>query len=318
MKLIKGLKLSREFYLFIFIILIVFAITVFSEGFLNIANIEHILLNVTYIVVAAIGMNLIILTGNIDVSFGSILAVVALAMGNMAVSGISAWIYVPVALVIGTLLGALNGFIVAYGKVPAIITTLGMNQLLRGAILLITGGRWVANLPASFRNIGGGRLFSVPIPIIVTIVVVLAAIWFMKHTPYCRSIYAVGSNRSAAELAGINSKGVILGVYAIAGLLIGISTVIYTTRFTSVQNNVGIGFEMMCISAVVIGGTSITGGSGRIQGTVLGALLAAILTTGLVFLRISTFWMQMVLGALIILAVLSSSMHSKREKETVS
>lgn len=312
MKILRSLKASREFYLLLFIAFIVAAITIFTDGFLDPQNIEDMALNATYIIVASIGMNLIIITGNIDVSFGSILAVAALISANMCQAGLPATVYAPAALVIGAVLGALNGLLIAYCRVPAIIATLGMTQLLRGGIILFTQGYWVTNLPASFRSIGGGRLLGIPIPILVTVVAVILAAWLMQYFPFGRSIYAVGSNRHAAELAGINPKKVVLWVYILAGLFVGIATIIYATRFTAVQSNAGKGFEMVCISAVVVGGTNIDGGSGRIAGTVLGALLSSILTTGLIFLRVSSYWVQVVLGGLIIVAVLIGTNQDRR------
>ncbi len=311
------MKHNRELYLFLFIVLIVAVIAMTANGFLATQNVLDMLLNATYVVVASIGMNMIILTGNIDISFGSILAVCALVMGNMCQAGFSASEYVVAAIVIGGVLGAVNGFLVAYCNVPSIIATLGMNQLLRGLIILITQGYWVTNLPASFRSIGAGRFMDIPIPIIVAVVALIIAAWFMKYTYFGRSIYAVGSNRTASFLAGINPNRVVFAVFVSAGLLVGLATVIYATRFTAVQSNAGKGFEMVCISAVVVGGTSINGGSGKVAGTMLGALLASILSTGLIFMHISSYWVRVVLGGLIIVAVLIGTAERRQEQESL-
>ena len=309
--------LTKEAFVGIFLIMLVVFLNFTTVGFLTSQNILDILLDISFILVAAIGMTMIIITGNIDVSFGSILAVLALTAGQLAKAGVPVPVYFLIILVLGGILGGINGILITKFKVPSIIATLGMIQIHRGLIVVITQGYWIHELPPSFNYIGTGRLLGIQIPTLIAAVVVVIAWWFMKYSRFSRKIYAVGSNKEAARLAGINVNKVVLLVFIMAGVLVAIATMIYATRFITIQSNAGIGFEMVVITAVVVGGTNIMGGSGKIWGTVLGALLLGVIGTGLTFLKISSYWEQTFQGLLILVAVLGGVSQYYKERKTI-
>lgn len=302
----------REVHLLLFILLLTILLTAINSTFISATNIKDILLNVSYVIVASVGMNLILITGNIDISFGGMLAVLSLTAATLCEQGVHAAVYYPVTIVMGALLGMINGFVVTKLRVPAIITTLAMNQILRGGILVFTQGYWVTNLPRSWYNLGNASILGLQTPLFVALIVSIATILFMRYAPFARSIYAVGSNKDAAMLVGINADRVIWIVYIIAGAFVGLATMVYATRFTAVQSNAGVDFEMTCITAAIIGGTSTKGGTGTFLGTILGALLVGMIRTGLVLSHVSSYWEQAFIGMVILISVLISSYEDIR------
>lgn len=299
-KKVKG----RELFLLTFIVILVAVLSITTVSFFTWPNLKDILLNVSYVIVAGAGMTMVIITGNIDVSLGAMLAALSLTMGQMAKAGVPMLVYCLLTILMGIVLGGIAGLLIGRCKVSAIICTLGLSNIYRGMIVVITNGEWVQELPESFNAIGKGEIFDIPIPIIIAITVALLLNWYMKNTRMGRSIYAAGSNASAAELSGITVKNVILVVYMFMGGLMGIASIIHSTRFVTIQSNTGANFEMLAIAAAIVGGTDIYGGTGRIIGTMLGAILLGIIRTGLVLLRISTYWEQCIQGLIILIAVI--------------
>lgn len=251
---------GRELTILAILILLTVVVSLVNPNFLAKQNIFDILVNSSYIAVAAVGMTLIILTANIDISVGSMLAVCSIAAGLLAKTGMPMVFVFLLTVIVGGLLGGINGALTAKFKIPSIIATLGMMTILRGVILWLTKGYWIQNLPASFRGLGTGAIIGIPIPIAVMVTVIVFFLLWLRYAQVGREIYAVGSNREAARLAGINVDRIVLLVFIISGALIGAATLIYATRFTVVQSNTGIGFELVVITAVVVGGTNIFGG----------------------------------------------------------
>ncbi len=313
----RSILKNQQTILAAFIAALAIILGVTTDGFFTVSNLKDILLSISFVVVAAIGMTMIIVTGNIDLSFGSMLAVLALTGGNLAKAGVPMPICFTVVVILGAALGTVNGVLVTRFKVPSIIVTLGMMQIQRGAIILVTRGYWVHDLPRNFTALGTGKLLGVELPTIVAAVVLLLAIWFMYANPFARRVYAVGSNREAAVYAGIDVDRTVLAVFAIAGALVGVATMIYATRFITIQSNAGIGFEMTAITAAVVGGTNIMGGSGTILGTFLGALLVGVISNGLTFLKVSAYWEQAIQGILILIAVGAGMVQYARKRKTI-
>lgn len=314
--IIKGIK-SREGVVAILILVIAFGITMVNPSFIEWSNIKDILMNVSYITIASLGMSMIIITGGIDCSSGAVLALLSLCCGQLAKMGLPLPIYFVVVVLLGALTGFVNGFIIVRLHVPPMICTLALYNIYRGAILLVTGGEWITNLPKSFNIIGKGDLLGIPNSVVIMLVVIAWAVWFMERTEPGRNIYAVGSNVSAARLAGIRVERTLIQTYMISGALLAIASIVFCTRFTTIQTNVGENLHLTLIAAAVIGGISILGGSGKLIGTFLGAMVLTIIRTALVYLKISTYWDQALQGALILIAILVGMYNLHRASKIV-
>jgi rhamnose transport system permease protein len=302
---------QQESVLVLAFLLILGGVTLSNQGFINPSNLVDILYNSSYIGVAAVGMTMIILCGHIDISIGAALGLCATVAGKLAVAGVPLPIVFAATIITGGIIGCLNGLLVAYCRIPAIVTTLGMASILKGGLILSTGGRWIYGLPPGF---GISRLFilGVPVPICALILVGVAFSIWLKYTPGGRQIYAVGGNAEAARLSGIPVRQVTLGVFVLNGLLVGISAILYATNFTAIQSNVAPGFELTVITSAVIGGVSILGGTGTVAGALLGAVLLQTIGTALVFLHIRAEWFQTVQGSLILLTILLDVFRRRR------
>jgi rhamnose transport system permease protein len=274
-----------------------------NHGFLEFSNFVDMLYNCSYIGVAAIGMTMIILCGHIDISIGAALGVCATVAGKLAVAGVPLAIVFPATILAGGIIGLANGLLVAYGRIPAIVTTLGMASILKGSLILSTGGRWIYGLPPGFA-VSRTSLLGIPVPIFTVILFGVAFALWLKYSAQGRELYAVGGNAEAARLSGISERQVTIRVFVMNGLLVGLAAILYATNFTAIQSNVAPGFELTVITAAVIGGVSILGGTGNVAGALLGALLLQTIGTALVFLHIRAEWFQTVQGSLILLTIL--------------
>ena len=274
-----------------------------NHGFLEFSNFVDMLYNCSYIGVAAIGMTMIILCGHIDISIGAALGVCATVAGKLAVAGVPLAIVFPATILAGGIIGLANGLLVAYGRIPAIVTTLGMASILKGSLILSTGGRWIYGLPPGFA-ISRTSLLGIPVPIFTVILFGVAFALWLKYSAKGRELYAVGGNAEAARLSGISERQVTIQVFIMNGLLVGLAAILYATNFTAIQSNVAPGFELTVITAAVIGGVSILGGTGNVVGALLGALLLQTIGTALVFLHIRAEWFLTVQGSLILLTIL--------------
>jgi len=282
-------------------------------SFLSIENLRDISINATYVFIACTGMLLIILSGEIDVSVGANLAISGAVAGILAKAGMPAIVIFAGALFAGAILGFINGFFIAYFKIQAIIVTLATMSIFRGMFIITTGGKWITSLPNSIVQFGTGSFLGLPIPIIMVILIFILAYYMLNYLPFGRNIYSIGSNSSAARLAGIPIQKMQILVYTLSGALFGTAALIYAGRYGSVQSNTGLGFEMILIAAVIVGGTNINGGSGTITGTLLGSILITMISTVLIFFGISAFWEEAIQGLFILLAVLYYTLISDKE-----
>ena len=296
--------LNQQETVLVLAFIIVFAgVTLLNPGFAQLSNLADILYNSSYIAVAAIGMTMVILCGHIDISVGAALGICATVAGQLAVAHQPMYLVIPVTILTGGLIGILNGVLVAYGRIPAIVTTLGMASILKGALILSTGGKWIYGLPPEF-GVSRLHIFGIPVPIFTMLLFgVFFSIW-LKFFASGREPYAVGGNVEAARLSGISERAVTLRVFFLNGLLVGVSAILYATNFTAIQSNVAPGFELTVITSAVIGGVSILGGTGTIIGALFGAILLQTIGTALVFLHIRAEWFQAVQGGLILLTIL--------------
>src|SRR6202048_1362188 len=294
---------QQEGVLVIAFLLVLGGVTSLNRGFIASTNLIDILYNSSYIAVAAVGMTMIILCGHIDISIGAALGWAATVAGTRAVAGVPLGIVFAATILTGGVIGLVNGLLVAYCRIPAIVTTLGMASILKGGLILTTGGIWIYGLPPGF-GISRQLILSVPVPICALMVFGIAFSLWLKYSAAGREIYAVGGNAEAARLSGLPVRRVTLGVFVLNGLLVGISAILYATNFTAIQSNVTPGFELTVITSAVIGGVSILGGTGTVIGALLGAILLQTIGTALVFLHIRAEWFQTVQGSLILLTIL--------------
>ncbi|GFZ80649.1 sugar ABC transporter permease [Compostibacillus humi] len=294
-----------------FVLCIIFSVV--SEEFLSLTNVSNIIRQVSINGILAVGMTFVILTGGIDLSVGSVMALTGTIMAGMMINvGLPPFAAVLVGIILGAVIGYINGAFTAYARIPAIIVTLAMMEIARGAALLYTGGYPLSGLPASYSFIGQGYLFGViPMPAVIMIIVFVVAYIILNHLPLGRYIYAIGGNEEAVRLSGIKVKRIKASVYLISGITAGIAGAIMSSRLSSGQPMAGEGYELDAIAAVVLGGTSIAGGRGHIFGTLLGALLLGVLSNGLNLLGVSPYVQRVLKGAIIIGAIYYSSIRQK-------
>ena len=274
-----------------------------APGFFARDNLGDLFLAGVPVLIAAFGMTLVILTGHIDISVGSVFAICAVASGLLAKTGAPMPLVVVSACAIGGLLGALNGACVAYLRIPSIVVTLATMVALRDALRWATGGAWVQELPAGFQWLGTTQ--SVYPVLVAALVVVLqvAVSWGLRNLAAGRAVYATGSSLEAARLAGVRTSLVTFSVFVAAGAFTGLAAVVNSVRFSQIPSNTGIGLELNVIAAVVVGGTLITGGRGTPAGTLLGVVLLGMIGPALTFMGVSPYWERAIQGGIILAAV---------------
>ena len=283
-------------------------VSVLSPSFLSTKNIFNILRQTSVNGIIAAGMTFVILTGGIDLSVGSILAISGAICASILVNGQNIVIAVLAALLVGAMVGFLNGFIITKGKLQPFIATLATMTILRGLTLVYTDGKPITlgsgDLALNFGQIGGGKILGIPTPALIMILVFLVCAYVLKNTKMGRYTYALGSNEEATKLSGLNTDKIKIAVYTLSGILASIAGIIITSRLFSAQPTAGDGYELDAIAAVVLGGTSLTGGKGKISGTIIGALIIGVLSNALNILDVSSYYQMMVKGAVILIAVL--------------
>ncbi len=272
--------------------------------FLTGTNLVLVLRQISINGILAVGVTYVLLTGGVDLSLGSLVALAGVVAAHFA-HPVGHPVCVPVLMGIlaGLLCGAANGWVVTKGRVAPFIVTLGMMTIARGLALVLSGGKPVSNLAPSFTHLGGGVWLGLPIPVWILGAVALAAHLFLQHIRYGRYLYAIGGNESAAWAAGVPVPQIKIFAYLFCGALAGLAGVIQAARITTGQPNTGVAYELDAIAAAVIGGTSLAGGQGGIGGTLLGALLMGIINNGLDLLAVSPYYQQIVKGVIIVGAV---------------
>lgn len=295
---------STEFTLLLLLAAISVVLAWGRPQFLAWSNLQNVLLQMAGVAIPAAGMTLVIITGGIDVSVGSVLGVSTVLMGYAALAGWHPLLVVSVGLATGALLGAVNGGLVSKAGLPAIIATLATMNLLRALVFGLLRGRWIAGIPASVRGFALGRFAGLPYPFWLVMAVVAVLSYILARRPSGRHLYAVGGNREAALAAGIKVNRLLFTVYTLNGALAGLAGFIYLGRGGLVQTNAGVGLELQAIAATVLGGTSILGGKGTVTGTLLGAALVSLIRNGLILLNMPALWEGAIIGALVLAAVL--------------
>ncbi|MEO8973780.1 MAG: ABC transporter permease [Ktedonobacteraceae bacterium] len=295
-------------------LVVVFIILSFiSPVFLTLNNLTNIIEQTTVTAIIAIGMTFVIITAGIDLSVGSTAAISGVIGVSLIVNQGVSW---PLAIVVGVLVGGAvglgNGLLITVANLNPFIATLGMMSVIRGLVYISTNGQVVFGVPDAFGVLGSGNIAGIPVPLILLIIVAALAYLLLSRTRLGRYTYAIGSNREAAQLSGIPVRNYLIAVYVILGLLAGFGGMIASSRVYSGQPNFGIGLELDVIAAAVIGGASLFGGQGTILGTLIGAFLIALIRNGSVLLDINTFYQQVIIGAVIWLAVFWDQFRRRR------
>ncbi|GHX81857.1 ribose ABC transporter, permease protein [Vibrio cholerae] len=304
--------LSKEWLIeqksLIALLFLVVVVSFLNPNFFTVDNLLNILRQTSVNAIIAVGMTLVILTAGIDLSVGSVLALCGAFAATLVAMEVPVLVAMPTALLAGAALGAISGIIIAKGKVQAFIATLVTMTLLRGVTMVYTDGRPIStgftDTADTFAWFGTGYALGIPVPVWLMVVVFAGAWYLLNHTRFGRYVYAVGGNESATRLSGINVDRVKIGVYAICGLLAALAGIIVTSRLSSAQPTAGMGYELDAIAAVVLGGTSLMGGKGRIMGTLIGALIIGFLNNALNLLDVSSYYQMIAKAVVILLAVL--------------
>jgi len=306
----------REVGIVAVIIVLMAIVGVRNPRFMTVSNFVDIFLDISIVSIVVIGQMMVIITRGIDLSVSSNLGLTAMVVGLLVrdTPGLNPLVTIPIGLAMGLAMGAFNAVLVTKGRVPPIITTLATLSIYRGVVIVISGGQWVDayRIPPGFVDITRFPIFGVPALIIYAALFAVGFYYFLNYTRTGREIYAVGSNPSAAVLAGIRVNHIIFLVFIISGLLSGLAGVLWASRFAAVANDTGTGFELQTIAAAVIGGVNIMGGSGTVPGVLLGSLLLGIIVNALTITGISPFWRLAVQGFIILFAVVVDALIVRR------
>lgn len=295
------------------LIVICMALALSTPRFMTVSNLTIVVNQVSINALLAFGVTFVIITGGIDLSLGSMVAVTGVVAALFAHPDTYP-LLVPLVLALGAgfLIGGFNGLVITKSKVPPFIVTLGTMTIGRGLALILSKGRPVSNLSDSFNFIGGGQLVGIPFPIIILIIVFVLCSLLLRKTIWGRYMYAVGGNEQAARASGLPVAKIKMLVYILSGILAGLAGIVLTSRITTGQPNAGQGFELDAIAAAIIGGTSTSGGSGTMTGTLIGALLIGVISNGLDLLNVTSYYQQVVMGVIIIGAVVLDGLNRKK------
>ncbi len=306
------MSLLSKYSIYFILALLVIILTFLSKSFLRPQNLINIVRQISLIGIVGFGVTMIIITTGIDLSSGAVIAVAGIVASKFAHPDTYPLIVpIALALLVGLAAGMVNGLLVAFVKLPAFIATLGMMLSFRGIAYIISGGHPVIGFSKSFEFIGSGSLFGIPIIIYTFLGAGLLSYIILRHTKTGKCIYAIGGNQQAAVVSGINVKKNLMFVYAYAGMMSAISGILLASRLSSGQPTAGLTYEMDAISGAVIGGTSLSGGVGSIQGTIIGALIIGVLNNGMDLMHISAYYQQVTKGVIIVLAVILDKARNK-------
>jgi len=303
----KMLNIYGKFGPMIGLIVLIVVVSFLSPVFLTASNLTNLLRQVSVNGLIAFGMTFVILLGAIDLSVGSVLAFSSAVMASLVVGGTPYAVALFAAILVGAALGAMNGLVITYGKVAPFIVTLATMTVFRGATFIFTDGVPISGISRNdnlFQFIGREEIFGIPFPVIIMLMVFALLFVLLHKTPFGRKVYAVGGNEKAANIVGVKITKIKLLVFTLSGALAALAGVIITSRLGSAQPNAGLSYELDAIAAVVLGGTSLSGGKGRMFGTLIGILIIGVLNNGLNILGVSSFYQEVAKGIVILIAVL--------------
>jgi ribose transport system permease protein len=310
--LFKKLLHRREAGIFFALVGLVILITCVQPKFLSRDNLFLISRPIALTAIIALGVLFVILTGGIDLSVGSTVGLSGFVCGLAMAAGFHPLLAVAVGLLTGAMVGAVNGAIVAYVGVTPFIVTLGMLGAAHGIVLILKQGDSVRDISKTFIAFGNGSVFGISVPVVILVFIALACYLALGHCVFGRRVFAVGGNEKAAALSGINTRGVKFMTYVLSGMLSAVSGILYVARFQSAQADSGKGMELDAIAAAVIGGTSLMGGEGSVIGVLLGATIMGVIRSGLVLMRVSSYWQELIIGTIIVLAAILDVIRSRK------
>lgn len=305
-------KEVESIYTILALVLMTIILAFMHPAFLTSRNLSNIFLQSSINGILAIGVTFVIITAGIDLSVGSILALSGVVTGNAISAGYPIAIAIILGLIVGAICGLFNGFVITKFNMPPFIVTLGMMSIARGLALYITNGGQVFSFPDQFIYLGQGKIFGIPMPVIILLILAGISAFSLKYTKIGRYSYAIGGNYEASRLAGIKVKFYLMVVYMFSGITAAIAGIVLAARLSSAQPIAGISYELYAIAAIVIGGTSLAGGKGTMLGTIIGALIISMIRNGMNLLNVNSFLQQVVIGSVIILAVLIDSIRIKK------
>ena len=312
----KLLHASRSYVIILYFIILCIAVGLISPNFLSLSNIFNNLRSASYYGIMCMGMTLVFIAGGLDLSVGSVLGLSSLVTALALVQGIPVALSILLGLLVGVAIGWINGFCVVKLRIPAMIVTLGMLFVARGFINVITEGQPVYPLPDAFNKISVLSIYEVNVSVCFLIVLTIAVEYILRKTTYGRSIYAIGGNPETARLSGIMVDRISMSVYMISGLCSAIAGIFITSRITSAQVTTGTSYEMDVIAATIIGGTSLFGGVGSAIGSFFGALFMTFLKAGIVSVRLSAYWQNVVIGIILIVTVGIDQYQRRRQAKS--
>ncbi len=310
---LRNLAAVREFSLSIVLIVMAIGMTIASPVFLDLGNLQAILVGLSIEGTIAVGMMLLLISGGLDLSVGSTLGFTGVVTGLALQAGLPVLVAILVGLIAALGVGLVNALLIAKMRINPFITTLGMSMAIRGLLLVIAHGRAVLNLPASFNNIGQGELAGFQYPIFIFLAIVIIGDILLRHNRFFRQSYYIGGNEKAARLSGINVDFVKSANYYIVALLAGVAGILTTARFGTSSVTIGTGTELKVITAAIIGGASLNGGEGSIFGAFLGALFMGMLANALNLLGVDPYWQNLITGVILIVAVLFDVINERRK-----
>lgn len=317
---LRGSLGTQEGVLLLLVVLLMVFVGLYNPRFLSETNIKDVFAANAYVAVAAVGMSMVIITGNIDISVGALVGCLVTLSGTIAVELAKTGVPLPMVngiawiapLVGGMLAGALIGFFVAYLRIPAIVVTLGMFSILRGGLILVAGGNTIYNLPPGYTFAQNDWL-GIPSPIYVMVVLTIVVALWMRYSAIGRSMYAVGGNAEAARLSGIDTRRILMITFILNGLLGGVCSLLLATQFNQIQATAPPGLELFVITSSVVGGVSILGGTGTAIGSTLASILVKAIGSAMLFVNVSPYWLKAVQGVLILVTVLSDVLRRRRQ-----
>ena len=304
---------NQESVILFGLLLLIFVVGIANPRFLQERNISDILQGNAYIAVAALGMTMVIVTGNIDISVGSLIGLLAVISGRLVVAGLPSPLAWLIPLFVGAGIGAFIGFLVAYLRVPSIVVTLGMLSIIKGVLIIWTAGERVTDMPADY-HLSQMRPLGIPMPIIIMVVLTIVVVLWMRYSATGRAFYALGGNAEAARLSGLSRRRLLMTVFTLNGVFVGVASVMYSTQFQIIQVTPPPALELSIITASVVGGVSILGGTGTAIGSTLATLLLNFIRSAMIFINVSPFWLKTVQGLLILVTVLADLIRRRRQR----
>jgi ribose/xylose/arabinose/galactoside ABC-type transport system permease subunit len=299
-------RYKREASALLAYVVLLVTMGVIAPAFFDPGNLRDLAMNNAAVLIVAVGMTLVILAGEIDISVGSQFAVCTVAAGALAKAPVPIIVVLPLVILIGALLGAVGGLFIGRLRLPSIVVTLALMVGWRDGLRWVTEGEWIQDLPANFQWLGLGQAAGQAMIILAAALLLAGFAWALGNLKAGRAIYAVGSDAEAARLGGIEPGRIVFGVFVLMGALVGLAAMLNATRFSIVPSNAGTGLELKAIAAVVVGGTAINGGRGSLLGTLIGVALLGTIGTALTFAGINPFWEKAIQGAIILAAVASN------------